>query len=141
MSSRAATECVNRCGPRSLRFHTARSFSSRPGTTYLKRRSSMRRPCFSILHCMRVACIHLAEDVHLTTHWTWSQYLRCHISRSFPKIVGIERSEWSDKRIPPSHSDASSIMREHKHSSGPRCWSIRMCSSARNPNSQLINQA
>lgn len=141
MSTGAATECVNRCGPKSLGFHTARSFSPRPGTTYLKRRSSMRRPCFSILHCIRVACIHLAEDVHLAIHWTWSQYLRCHISRSFPKIVGIERSEWSDDTIPPSHSDASSIIRGYRHSSRPRRWSIRMCSSARNLNSQLINQA
>ena len=140
MSSRAATECVNRCGPESLGFYSSRSFSPRPGTTCLKRRSSIRRPCFSILHCIRVACIHLPEDIHLTIHWTSSQYLRCHISPSFPKIVGIERSEWSDNTIPPSHSDASSIIREHRHSSRPRCRCIRMCSSARNLNSQLINQ-
>jgi hypothetical protein len=101
----------------------------------------MRRPWIPILHCIRFACIHFAKADHLAIHWTCPGILPCHISRSFPATVGIEGSEWSDNTVPPSKSDASSIIRECRDSSGPRHWGIRMCSSAGFLDSQLNNQA
>jgi hypothetical protein len=127
--------------PESVGLDPAKSFSPRPGTTCLKRRSSTRRPWFPILHCIRIACIHLAEVVHLTIHWTSPRDLRCHVSRSFPEMVGIEESEWSDNTVPPLNLDASSITRECGRLPRPRRCSIRMSSSAGFLDYKLINQA